>query len=68
MFPRRWNQLPWRNIDVKGAYHVGEGPRMQAALSLIRTAVPAGARPRNSAGINPSWQTDCDSAGSVPSP
>ena len=38
MFPMRWNQPPWRNIELTGAYHSCSASITQAVVGLIGTA------------------------------
>ena len=52
---------------MSGVYQVGLPPSTQA-LPGSAEPVPAGAVPRNSPGISPSWHTERDSPGSVPMP
>ena len=58
MLPMRWNQPPWRNIEVSGVYQCRSTRARRLGSEPSGTSVPAGTRPRNSPGISPSSQTD----------
>ena len=69
MLPIRCIHPPCMNMDVITVCQELPSPlSVQTESGVSGKLVPAGAVCRRSAGTSPSWQTDEDSAGSVPKP
>jgi hypothetical protein len=68
MFPIRWSQPPWRNIELSGVYQTEVSPSTQRVPGASSTTWPAGASPSSSAGIRPSSQTESSRGSGAPRP
>ena len=68
MLPITCIQPPCMNIDVNGVNHDGMSVTTHTTPSEMGTCAPGEASCSSSPGVNPSWQTERDSDGSVPKP